>query len=77
MHIRVLFFGKLADISGNDLLELKNISSTGKLKAYLHGQYPGMEQIPYQMAVNKIIEKNEVIFSDGDEVALLPPFAGG
>ena len=45
------------------------------LKQELEIKYPALKKVNYSMAVNKNLSEKKV--KNGDEVALLPPFAGG
>lgn len=74
--MNVLLFGVLADITGRSTIEMeaKDIDS---LKVILSTQYPALIQHRFQFAVNREIIKNNIALKYGDEVALLPPFAGG
>lgn len=77
MKITIVVFGKIYDIVQNDIMILKNISSIYELNEYLYSQYPALKNIKFQISVNKLIVKEDQNLQDGDEVALLPPFAGG
>jgi molybdopterin converting factor small subunit len=39
--------------------------------------YPGIENFTFKVAVNRILVDGEPLLKDGDELALMPPFAGG
>ncbi|MFH2144201.1 MAG: MoaD/ThiS family protein [Bacteroidota bacterium] len=77
MKLKVLFFGKLADVTESDNLEMKNIFSIAELINDLITKYPQLKNEQYKIAVNRKIENNNIGLIDGDEIALLPPFAGG
>lgn len=74
--MNVLLFGALADVTGKSEIEIKAID-TDSLKKDLLTQFPLLNQYRFQLAVNKEKIKNNVVLSETDEVALLPPFAGG
>ena len=74
--MNVLLFGVLADVTGKTEVEIKAID-TDSLKKDLLTQFPLLNQYRFQLAVNKEKIKNNVSLSEADEVALLPPFAGG
>jgi len=77
MNIKVLYFGVTADITGKDSESVPDIPDTKSLDEKLTGLYPGLKNINYRISVNlEMIFENSVL-KDGDEVALLPPFAGG
>ncbi len=75
--IQVLFFGPLSDITGIAVLELSEITDTDMLTALLHNKYPSLEKSVYTISVNHILITQTQNLRDGDEIALLAPFAGG
>ena len=74
--MNVLLFGVLADVTGKSEVEIKAMD-TDSLKKDLLIQFPMLNQYRFQLAVNKEKIRNNVALSEADEVALLPPFAGG
>ena len=77
MKVDVLFFGVLAEITNNEAVSIEDIRDTDELNNKLLDQYPEMKSVTYRIAVNqKIIDSNTKL-NDSDEVALMPPFAGG
>jgi molybdopterin converting factor small subunit len=77
MKINVLFFGILSEITKKQNLELADIVNLRALQSYLWKTYPEIKDMDYRFAINKEIVDGKIDFKDGDEVALLPPFAGG
>ena len=77
--ITINYFGNIAEAahSSSETLEGNSIS-LGELLEMLETKY-SISQFPFQVAINrKIVSKQkELRISDSDEVALLPPFAGG
>ena len=79
MTIHLLFFGALTDIVGekqqvlktDERLTIENINANLKLK------FPALINHTYKIALNKILAEPSTTVNDGDEVAFLPPFAGG
>ena len=77
MKVDVLFFGVLAEITNNEAVSIENIRDTDELNNKLLDQYPEMKSVTYRIAVNqKIIDSNTKL-NDNDEIAFMPPFAGG
>lgn len=77
MKITVLLFGNLAEIAGSDKIILENTVTTEELLNHLITKFPEIKNSVFRIAVNQtIIDKNTLLKQD-DEVALLPPFAGG
>ena len=77
MNIKVLFFGVIAEVTSKDEMSLSNIKDTDSLQEILLKQFPKIAKYKYLISVNHEIVKNSKILNDSDEVALLPPFAGG
>lgn len=78
MKLIVKYFGMLAESAGRheEVLELdKGISAT-ELKDRQIKTYTMPDSESIQLAVNQNIN-TEVELKEGDEVAFLPPFAGG
>ena len=51
--------------------------SSKTLEQILLKKYPELKKSNFQLAVNQQIADAEIALKNGDEVALLPPFAGG
>jgi molybdopterin synthase sulfur carrier subunit len=77
MKIKLLSFGPLTEIIGEQMVLPADIADTKSLTAYLSNNFPGIEKISYKIAVNRKIISGDVSFKDEDEIALLPPYAGG
>ena len=77
MQVNVLIFGQLADIIGQNKLDLRDIPDTETLKTYLQEKYPGLSDLPYLIAVDKEVVSANTVLNYNSEVALLPPYAGG
>ena len=77
MKIKILFFGILTDITKKSKIEIEGINNLSDLKSYLFKTYPNLKNMDFRIALNKEIINNDAIFKTNDEIALLPPFAGG
>ncbi|MFO7852543.1 MAG: MoaD/ThiS family protein [Bacteroidota bacterium] len=77
MKIKVLLFGILSEEAGIEEAEVENISSTVKLLEHLTGKYPSFTNYKFRISVNQTLISGDKKLEEGDEVALLPPFAGG
>ncbi|NGP75033.1 molybdopterin converting factor subunit 1 [Balneolaceae bacterium YR4-1] len=79
MSITVKYFGAVAEQTGTSEEEL-NLDETGnsvaQLKAYCVQKYDLEEEETIQLAVNQVLNAGEKL-EEGDEVAFLPPYAGG
>ena len=76
MSLKVIMFGKLADIAGNSV-SVNEVSDTNSLVRELNEKYPGLVNAKYVIAVNKRIIKENTFLNSESVVALLPPFSGG
>jgi molybdopterin synthase sulfur carrier subunit len=75
--IRVLFFGRLRDVVGTNEIVASDIKDIEDLKRYLFEKFPKLKGEIFSVALNyEIIHTNENL-KDNDEVALIPPVAGG
>jgi molybdopterin synthase sulfur carrier subunit len=77
MDVKVLFFGVLAEVSGTSIKHYKGVKSTKDLILRIQDDFPEMVHYNYRIAVNSEITDKERALIQDDEVALMPPFAGG
>ena len=77
MEISVLFFGVLAEVTKTSFRHYSNVRSFDDLKLRIEDEFPEMIHYNYRIAVNKEMVSDVPILNDGDEIAFLPPFAGG
>ena len=70
-------FGMLAEKMGTDSLEVENPSSSEVLKQQLLAQFPELKGMTFRMALDRKILQGDTDISQGQEIALLPPFSGG
>ena len=75
--MKLLFFGQIADFTGNSELTLDTVPDTDTLRASLAEQYPNLAKIRYAIAVDKQLINSNTPLNDQSVVALLPPFSGG
>jgi molybdopterin converting factor subunit 1 len=80
MKVRLLLFAQYRDLAGHDELEvdLPSGATAADLVSRLR-QDPRLQALPQQpaLAVNRNYARLSELLRDGDEVALLPPVAGG
>lgn len=77
MKNKVLLFGMLAEAVGQPSVEIGEVADVDSLRKRITTSYPVLDQYPFAIALNKkVVNANQPI-KDGDELALLPPFAGG
>jgi molybdopterin synthase sulfur carrier subunit len=78
--VRVLLFARFAELLGRDALELDpaRARSVGQVLAFLRA-LPGGDRLPPAplVAINLSQVRGDHPVAPGDEVAVLPPLAGG
>lgn len=77
MEVRVLFFGVLAEVAGTNFRTYLRVSSFGDLMLRIRDDFPEIAHYKFRITHNRVLTENEPSLTDGDEVALLPPFYGG
>ena len=81
IRIRCLLFGRYAELLEAEALpfEMPVRATAGDLVTRLRSDYPNGTQLPHQplIAVNRMHVRLDAVLADGDEVAVLPPLAGG
>lgn len=81
MQVRLLFFAVLRDIAGTDerTLTLEEGTSAGEVWETLRTTYTklGGYTQPPMIAVNETYAEPHTVLRDGDELAFIPPVAGG
>lgn len=79
MQIHVKYFGAIAEKTGvtEELLNLDGtVYEVDELKTYCINKYDLEEDESIQLAVNQVLNAKKTL-QNGDEVAFLPPYAGG
>lgn len=74
--MKVLLFGMIAEKAGTAALDL-SAKSTLALKRELIGRIEGLDRMSFALAVDRVIVHDDVALTGTEEIALLPPFAGG
>ena len=77
VKVKVLFFGVLMSESGKQGIEVKDVRTISELKDKLVKEYPKFSTYQYQVFVNQEQIKGNQLLNPNDEIALIPPFAGG
>lgn len=81
MNVRLLYFAVLRDITGKSEadMSLRDGARAGEVWQSLREQYVQLADYrkPPMIAVNEIYATAETILRDGDELAFIPPVAGG
>lgn len=81
MEVRTLFFAQYRDVVGSASLEvdLPTGATVGELVKALRSRGSPFDRLPVDpaIAVNRSYSEGERVLSAGDEVAFIPPVAGG
>jgi molybdopterin synthase sulfur carrier subunit len=77
MEISVLFFGVLAEVAGISRKHYGGVNNFQDLRHRIMDDFPELEHYSFRFAVNNKLVTEEPVICHGDEVACLPPFAGG
>lgn len=77
MQVKVLFFGVLAEVTGTNIKHYPEVKSLSDLRLRIEDDFPEIVHYNFRVSVNNTLIENESLLSDADEVAFMPPFAGG
>ena len=79
LSINIKYFGMVAEAANKDI-EIININESvtvGELKNVILQKHQKLKKLDFQIALNLTIAGKDDKVNDKDELALLPPFAGG
>lgn len=78
MKVKVHYLGMLVDQTGKheETITLSD-DKLSSLDVALKTKYPILKEVPYNIVVNHDIVSDQLELQPTDEIALLPPFAGG
>jgi molybdopterin converting factor small subunit len=77
MEVKVFFFGVLADVTGTAVKHYQDVKSIGDLKLRIQDDFPEIVHYNFRISLNSEIIENDLLLKSGDEIAFMPPFAGG
>lgn len=77
MVVKVLFFGILSEVTGNCCKHYLDVRSIDDLKLRIQDDFPEIVHYNFRISLNNEIINDNPSLNDGDEVAFMPPFAGG
>ncbi len=75
--IKLVYFGSVTDITGISSENVEAPATLDDLNEMLIARFPKLSAIRYRFSVNRQLITGDRQLINGDEVALLPPFAGG
>ena len=77
MEIKIISFGKIAEMVTAQQLMIDEITGSDALKEHLESVFPELKNTKYKIAVNKQIVQGNINIPTGATIALMPPFSGG
>jgi len=77
MKVTVLFFGVLTEVAGTGTKFYSDVKTLEDLQIRISDDFPEIIHYDFRVSVNNDIADENRELKDGDEIALLPPFAGG
>jgi molybdopterin synthase sulfur carrier subunit len=77
MEVNVLFFGVLSEVTGSRVRHYSGVSTLDTLKEKIQDDFPDIVHYNYIISVNNTLISKDSPLNDGDEIAFMPPFAGG
>jgi sulfur-carrier protein len=77
MKVKVLFFGVLAEVTGTGMKILEDVKTIEHLKQRIENDFPELVHYKFRLSLNDSFINRDALLSDGDEIAFIPPFAGG
>ncbi len=75
--MRLKFFGQLAELTGKSEYTVADEKDTDTVIQKVKQEFPKLKEQTFQIAVNRIIAKDNQQLEPDSEIAFLPPFAGG
>lgn len=75
----IKYFGLIADLTGKEEEQwlIKENTTVENMQQQLQEAYSELTEASYKIAVNQQFVEAQVLIKENDEIALLPPFAGG
>lgn len=76
VRMEVLLFGLIAEAAGTDRIQV-NATSIQELRELLVERVPSLKGLSYSVAVDRSLVHENLALNGNEEIAVLPPFAGG
>ena len=77
MQINIKTFGAVTDLLEDTEIEVNDGATLRDLKHTLLEQFPQLKQQYFRLGIGARLPDEETELMEGDEVSLMPPFAGG
>ncbi len=75
--LKLKYFGMIAETIGKSEEDFNLIENLDALTVELEKKYQKIKDLNYKFAVNQTLAPTNITLNENDEIALLPPFAGG
>lgn len=78
MKVNIKYFGAIAEKTGryDELIDVSEPIDSSSISEVLKAKY-GLHDLTYRLSVNRKLVDERIEIKENDEIALLPPFAGG
>ena len=79
LSINIKYFGMIGEAANKDseIININESVTVEELKNVILRKHPKLKKLDFQIALNLTIAVKDEKINDKDEIALLPPFAGG
>lgn len=77
MKVKVLFFGVLVEITGTGIKFYDDVKSIEHLRQRVADDFPEIIHYNFKISLNNNFINDDAALKNEDEVAFIPPFAGG
>jgi molybdopterin synthase sulfur carrier subunit len=79
LSINIKYFGMISEVTKKDkeIININESVTVEELKNVILQKYPKLKKLDFQIALNLTIAVKDEKIINNDEIALLPPFAGG
>ncbi len=81
MKIKILYFASAREVTGksSEEMEVSESCTVADVKVFLNERFDGLnfDKNRIKVAVNKKYSDDTTIIKENDEIALIPPIAGG
>ncbi|HQV74211.1 MAG: MoaD/ThiS family protein [Flavobacteriales bacterium] len=74
--MEVLLFGMIAEKANTDRVQI-SATSLSELRTALISRIPELDRMSYAIAVDRAVVHTDLALNGTEEIAVLPPFAGG
>ena len=78
MILKLKYFGMIAEAVGkeSEIIDF-SLKTVEELDHFIKNEYSKLLSMNYKIAVNQSFVESNTLLNENDEIALLPPFAGG